>query len=61
MSEILIQRIISREKLFEQLRFAEDDEKVIYTNDEGFLTQMYDVRTFLHEDQLKNHVIQIPP
>ena len=56
MSEILIQRLINREKLFGKLNFTKDNDNVIYTDDEGFLTHMYDVRNFEDSSELEEHI-----
>jgi len=56
MSEILIQRIINRENFFKALKAPIEEKNVIYTNDEGFLTHMYDVRHFEDLNQLLVHI-----
>ena len=55
MSELLIQRTVNRAKLFEQLKRAQESENVIATDDESFLSSMYDVRTFIHPEELKHY------
>ena len=57
MSEMLIQRIINRENLFNTLKTPIEEKNVIYTDDEGFLTHMYDVRLFEHVSQLDEHIV----
>ena len=56
MSELLIQRLINREALFEKLSFAKDQAKIIYTIDQDFITHMYDVRNILDESDLNDYI-----
>ena len=46
MSELLIQRIVQREELFEHLKLYQIKENVIATDDEQFLACMYDVSQY---------------
>jgi superfamily I DNA/RNA helicase len=48
MSELLIQRSANKEKLFKLLRSASNKENNIYTNDERFLSCMYDIKNSYH-------------
>jgi hypothetical protein len=56
MSEVLIQRIINRDKLMSELSFSKEKENIIETDDESFLTNMYDVRLFVNISQLEEHI-----
>jgi hypothetical protein len=56
MSEVLIQRIINRDKLMRQLSLSKEKENIIETDDESFLTNMYDVRLFVNISQLDEHI-----
>ena len=58
MSEILIHRIINKEKLFKGLSFTQEKRNIEYTNDQDFITHMYDVRNFDSVLRLNEHITQ---
>jgi hypothetical protein len=54
MTELLIQRIICKEKIFNQLREGCDPNKIIYTDDERFLSCMYDLQNRSYDNSLQD-------
>ena len=57
MSELLIQRIINRDKIFQLLKTYQNEENLIATDDERFLSSMYDVKDFNYIE-LEVHFIE---
>ena len=57
MSELLIQRIINRDKIFQLLKAYQNEENLIATDDERFLSSMYDVKD-LSYIELEVHFIE---
>ena len=53
MSELLIRRGTQRDLLFEQFKSYQKKENFIATDDERFISNMYDVRNFKHLAQLE--------
>lgn len=55
MSELLIQRLTNKEKLFEILQSTSNKEDNIYTDDESFLSCMYDIKHKFNISELEKY------